>query len=924
MKTGVDRQAMCLLAFAVWMAGGIGMPAFAAETLSASPAMPFSFVQNKGQTDPDIRYIGNGPHFKAWFRDDEVTLQQGDAVTRVRFEGARPHPRIEANDPLGAKANYLRGTDRSRWQTDLPLFGSIIYRGVWEGIGIRFRAEDSRTKAEYVVDPGASVETIRLRFEGTPRIEPDGSLVVANESGEFREEKPLLFQGEGATRKEVAGSFRRFADGWIGFSTAAYDRTQPLVVDPTIVFSGYFGGASQSTITSVAVNSYYNIIVAGWTVGTDLPASGGVRQHNSGGVDAFIAGFSPAGGSLVFCTYLGGSSDDRAFGVAVDSSNNTYVTGWTSSTNFPVQSALQARLKGTRDAFIAKLNPAGNALIYSTYLGGSGVDTGNAIAVDGTNSVFIIGDTSSTNLPVSVGAFQSALGGSQDAFVAKLSPDGSSLRLMTYFGGSAAEHGAAIKVDTSGSAYISGSTYSTDLPVLLGSQPHSGGGQDGFVARLTPSGASLVFSTYLGGSGGSPGAPEVVNAISLAADNLFMVAGTTSSPDFPVTPPVLQSVFGGGQTDGFFSRLDPATGALQRSTFLGGSGDDGINAMVTDAYSSFQYVAGYTSSADFPAVNAVQGRISGGLDAFLAKVGFSAVISATYLGGGANDSANALAVDSLTNVVVVGSTASGNYPTVIRTATGPGKSQFSSLTSFITKISPSYSLAVANMPSILIDVWHNTGYNGPNLTLNFARFGAPGDVPVVGDWDGSGVKRLGVFRNGTWILDLNGNGVIDSSDKTISFGSAGDVPVVGDWNGTGGIKLGLFRQGVFILDRSGHLSGTPTGLADSVISFGLPGDIPVVADWNSSGTTKLGVFRNGQWLVDTGGANTITATYLFGQAGDLPVVGDWKGTGVANQIGIYRSGSWILNVLGNNRMAGYEALQMYLGFGGPGYKPLVF
>jgi hypothetical protein len=901
-----------------------GAPIALPGTPGTTPSMPFSFVENRGQAESRIRFIGNGPGFKAWFDDGGVSLQQGDAFTSIHFEGAGRDPRITATDPLGATANYLRGSNPEHWQRNLPLFGEIHYAGIWDGIEIRFRAEESRTKAEYIVGPGASVDEIRLRFEGTPRIEADGALVVTGATGEFREERPVVFQQFGTEKREVAGSFRHREDGSIGFSVGEYDHSRPLVVDPVLLFSGYFGGTSQSNITGIAVNSYYNIIVAGWTVGTDLPATGGAKPRNSGGVDAFVAGFRPSGGSLLFCTYLGGSSDDRAFGIALDPTNNIYVTGQTSSANFPVLGALQSRLKGARDAFVTKLNATGSSLIYSTFLGGAGADVGNAITVDSSGAAYILGDTTSSDLNVTTGALQRTSGGGQDVFVAKLSSSGSSLALLSYYGGSASDHGASIKVASNGGIYISGSTYSADLPVLLGFQLHSGGGQDGFVARMTPDGSALVFGTYIGGSGGTPGAQESVNAISLGVDGILMVAGTTGSTDFPVTPPVLQAVFGGGQTDGFIARLDPATGALMRCTYFGGSGDDGITAMVTDYYSYFQYIAGYTSSTDFPTANALQTRNAGGLDAFVAKIGFSGVTYSTYLGGVGNDAANALAVDSLTNVVVAGSTSSGAFPSQIYAGSGLGKFQPASVSSFLTKIYPGSTLAVASMPSIFFDVWHNTGYNGANVTLNQATFGVAGDIPLMGDWDGQGTKRLGLFRGGTWILDTNGNGMLDAGDRTIAFGQAGDVPLLGDWNGTGRIKLGLFRQGTFILDLSGHLSGVTTGLNDGTFTFGQAGDTPIAADWNNTGTTKVGVFRAGQWLLDFSGTNSVTATYQYGQAGDIPVVGDWKGTGTANQIGVYRNGFWILNIPTNKRLTGSEQYQMYLTFGGGSYTPLVY
>ncbi len=888
--------------------------ATAAEGQGGPPQMPFTFVENTGQTESGVRYIGNGANFRASFRDTEVTFQQGSAVLNLEFLGARRNPRISASNPLGATANYLIGNDSRDWRFGLELFGLLTYSGVWPGIDIRFRAEGGHMKAEYVAGPGGSVDSIRLRFNGRASIQSDGSLIVYTATGQFQEAPPFLCQRDGT---EIKGAFKKLKDGTIGVTR--HDALPSPVDDPRILLSGYFGGAAESTVTAVAINSYYDIIVAGWTLAGDLPASGNFQPANHGGVDAFVAAFSPSGGTLIYCTYLGGSADDRAFGLAVDSSNNNYITGWTSSPNFPVFKAVQSKLSGTRDAFVTKLNAAGNALVYSTYLGGSGVESGNAIALDSSNSAVIIGDTTSTNLATTAGVFQTRSGGNQDVFVARLSPAGTAVTFMTYFGGSAVDHGAAIKLDSSNSVYIAGSTYSQNLPTAAASQPHSGGGQDGFVAKIAASGASIIFSTYLGGSGGTPGAPEEVNALALDTFGDLFAAGTTSSWNFPVTANTVQTTFAGGQTDGFIARYTTA-GALSRCMYFGGSGNDGINGIVAD-YFGYVYITGYTTSTDFPTRNPIQSAIPGGMSSFVAKLTLGQVFFSTYLGGSGDDSGNAIAIDSLTSIVVGGSSGSWDFPV----AGLVGGWQGSAVSSFITKLAPNFTLNVVAAPVFYRDTWHDTGYNGPNLNVTTSSFGLAGDLPVIADWDGSGVKRVGVFRNGEWLLDINGDGVFDAGDKTVQFGQAGDVPIVGDWNGTGSIKLGLFRQGSFILDLSGHLSGVATGLSDAQFAFGLATDIPIVSDWNRTGTSKVGVFRNGLWLVDYNGDrvfNNLDQIWTYGEAGDLPVVGDWSSAGFA-EIGVYRNGLWILNYAGNNAFFANGIYELYVAFGGAGYVPLV-
>jgi hypothetical protein len=904
----VERRKTFLLAL-------ICLPIQAATT-SGSPQLPLSFTENRGQTDVKVRAIGDGPQFKAWFEENSVILQQGKATAHMDFVNSNRKPAITMENPTGAKANYLRGSNSAKWQADVPIYNALRYHQVWPGIDVTFRQNDSRMEDEYTVAPGADISTIRLRFNGTVAVKGDGSLVVRTPTGEFRESPPEFFQDN----ERVTGHFVKAAAGLVTFS-ANYDHKRPLTIDPTILFSGFFGGSAEDDVTAVAVNSSFDVIAAGWSLSIDLPTSAGARASNGGGVDAFVAIFSPVGGQLISCTYLGGSGDDRAFGVAVDSSANIYVTGWSSSVNFPVVNPIQSHLTGARDAFIAKLNPTASSIVYSTYLGGSGVDYANAIAVDSLGQAIIVGDTTSANLPVTAGVFQSHLAGGQDAFVARLNAAGSALSFLTYFGGNSTDHGATVQIDPTGPIVIGGGTMSTNLPTLLAAQAHSGGGQDGFIAKFNSTATALVLCTYLGGSGGSPGLPEQVTSLVIGPSKNIIAAGITSSPNFPVTSGVLQAAYGGGQTDGFITKLNATTGAIVVSTFLGGSLNDGINAMAEDQLGRL-YVTGFTISTDFPAIRPAQtasaGGVAGSMDAFVATVnsGLNTITFSTYLGGSGSDSANAIAVDSMTSIVVGGQTGSLDFP--VSGALGPITNEF--LSSFITKFAADWTLEVATAPALTLDAWHTGG-----LVTTSLSYGQAGDIPIAGDWTGSGVKRIGVFRSGLWILDTNNNGILDAGDKVVSFGQAGDIPVIGDWNGTGAIKLGLFRSGSFILDLSGHLSGVPTGFTDANFTYGQSTDIPVVGDWNNTGYTKVGVFRNGSWLVDYNGDRQFTSldkTYTYGQAGDIPVTGYWDSAGLI-RIGVYRNGTWLLNFSGTNALGSIGQTDLSIPFGAAGQTPVI-
>lgn len=885
------------------------------------PQIPFAFAENRGQTDPQIRYTGTGPDFKAWFQDRSVILQRGSAVTKIDFGAGGPTV-ITPEQPLGARANYIHGRDPRHWQMDLPLFGAIRYAGVWPGIELTYKADSGRVKAEYLVAPGADPGKILLHFDGDPVIQPDGSLLVKSAGGDITEDKPVIFQTLDGKRTEVEGGFEKSPDGLIGFWIADYDRTQPLVIDPTILYSRFILGGIQQSVTAIAVDSAGYTLAAGWTSSTDFHlADFGAQQTNRGGVDAFVIRFMPNAPRLVYCTYLGGSGDDRAFGLAVDNSGNAYVTGWTSSPNFPTTAgALQKKLSGTRDAFIVKLNPNGNTLSYSTYLGGTGVDVGTAIAVDSSGSAVVVGDSTSANLPVTANAYQSQSGGAQDAFIARLAPSGNSLITLTYLGGLRIEHPAAVKLDSSNAIVVAGYTWSANFPVVAAFQPKSGGGEDGFITKLSPDASSLIFSTYIGGYGGAVGTPEGVSGLCIDLLGNIVVAGTTSSANFPVTSGAAQTVFG-GQTDGFVARFT-GQGALLQATYLGGSLNDAINALALD-YHGAAYVAGATVSYDLPVRQPLYSANAGSMDAFVFKFtpDLSTIVFGTYLGGSGADSANAIAVDIQTGITVAGQTGSGDFPIAGSVTTALP----STLAAFITRLVPAFTLAtaygVSGAQHFDIDTYHISSFPAT------AQFGLSTDIPIAGDWDGTGKKRAGVFRNGTWYLDINGDGAYGTGDKTVTFGQAGDVPVVGDWTGTGHISLGLFRAGTFILDLSGHLTGIATGQSDASFTFGQAGDIPICSDWSGSGTTKVGVFRNGLWLVDYNGDRAYTGldrSYTYGQAGDLPVVGDWDSSGNPAKIGVYRNGLWLLDYDGDNAFTVPYLNELVEAFGGAGAKPLIF
>jgi hypothetical protein len=618
--------------------------------------VPLFFLANHGQAPPAVRFMAKAPGLTAYFSPGEVLFRMAGKTLRMHFEGAVRASRLEAGNRLPGAANFLTGP-KDRWLLAQPLYAGVVYRNLYPGIDMLYGGAGPNLKSEFVVAPRADLSAIHVRYlgGGKLRIGEDGSLAILTGAEEFREEAPIVYQERDGRRVAVDARFVLTGET-VSFAIGKYDASLPLIIDPAISYSTLLGGSGPDAANALAVDSTGAAYLAGFTASYNLPTANPVQNFNAGGDDAFVAKLNPAGTALVYCTYLGGFGNDQAYGIAVDASGAAYVTGSTTSQDFPVVDPLQSQLAGNKNAFVLKLSAAGNSLAYSTYLGGSASDSGNGIAVDEAGAAYVVGDATSLNFPAS--GWQKANRGGQDAFVAKLSADGSRLIYSTYLGGSNTDHGAAIAVDTTGTAWVAGSTWSADFPVADAFQSASGGGQDAFVTRLAADGNSLLFSSYLGGSGGSLGYPEAAQAIALDWQGNAYLAGVTSSVNFPLLNPLQSSL--NGTVDAFVTKVN-ASGTLAYSTYLGGSGMDVANAIAVDS-SGAAYVAGYTYSTDLPVANAFQSSNAGDCDAFLARISATGTLGyLTYLGGNGADTATAVAVSSA-NVYVAGWTLSTNFP----------------------------------------------------------------------------------------------------------------------------------------------------------------------------------------------------------------------------------------------------------------------
>lgn len=578
-----------------------------------------------------------------------------------------------------ARSHHLTGADPSRWVTDVRAFGQVLYRRLYPGIDLVYRpSADGRVEFDLVVGPGGRPADVRLRLGGgNARVDRSGDLVVGAAGAVVRVGKPRVFQEVDGAERPVAGRFVLLGEGLFGLRVGPYDDSRPLVIDPVLTYSTYFGGSSADYGNAVAIGPSGNVYVAGTTYSGDLPAVSAFQPVNNSPAqrDAFVSAFDPTGQRLLFSTFLGGKgSYDIAHAVAVDASGGVYVTGETHSLDFPVTpGAFQrdASIWAGSDGFVAKLSPDGRTLVFSTFLAATGsapsFESCYAIAVGRDGSVTVGGDTSTPTWPVTEGAFRTTgCGTGVDGFVTRLSPDGRVLVWSTYLcGAGGLDSVRGLWVGEDGSAVATGRTGSSDFPRAGQVISSRAGASDAFVTKIDPSGGSLAFSRFLGGTDGDHGFGVAVDP-----SGGIWIGGMTRSTDFPVRG-AFQPAYGGGSSscgrdycgDAFLAKLDGA-GELAFSTYFGGRGDEGAWSLALSRGGTVA-IGGPTSSSNLPTREPVQATNRGGAaDAFVAAFDLSgAPLFSTYLGGSDSDELFGLAFDPVGRIVAFGKTASADFPT---------------------------------------------------------------------------------------------------------------------------------------------------------------------------------------------------------------------------------------------------------------------
>jgi hypothetical protein len=629
--------------------------------------LPLHFEINRGQSAPDVKFISRGRGYGLALRATDAVLTlsgpaPAPAAVRLTFVGARSDVRVEGQDELQGKTNYLIGSDPRAWRTNIPTYARVRYREIYPGIDVMFHGDQQQLEYDLLVAPGRDPRTIALRVDGVDRlaIDPTGDLLLHVGGGTIHMRKPTIYQREqaDAPRRPVDGRYVLTGTHQVAFSIGKYDETRPLVIDPVLVYSSYLGGTGSDQGNGIAVDAAGSAYLIG-TAGADFPVSNPL----GGDADAFIVKLNPQGTGFVYATALGGAAADAGVDIRVDDEGQAYVVGTTSSDNFPTQNPAQPQRGGDVDGFMAKLNAAGDALIYATYLGGGDRELTQGIAIDRAGAAYATGETQSSDFPT-VNPIQPDLSGVRDAFVTKLSPDGTSFVYSTYLGGTSSdlpvqETGFAIAVNDNGSAFVVGTTGNADFPTVNAFQSTFGGGStDAFVARLSRTGSSLLFSTFLGGGGS-----EDALGVALDGSGRPVVAGSTGSTNFPTRNPLQPA--NAGFLDAFVTKLRADGSGLAFSTYLGGGESEAASSVALDSAANV-YITGTSGSLDFPVVDAIQPDLANVVDAIVTKISANGgeLLYSTYLGGFMVDTGHAIAVDLAGSAYVTGLTRSADFPVV--------------------------------------------------------------------------------------------------------------------------------------------------------------------------------------------------------------------------------------------------------------------
>ena len=666
-----------------------------ARALARYRSLPLFFEKNRGQTAASVKFFARARGYSLYLTATEAVIVMPPAeaaktkaavVVRMKMKGANAEPSVRGRAILPGHTSYLLGNNAAKWRTGAEHFAEVEISQVYSGIDMVYYAKHGQVEHDFIVAPGADPGRILIGFEGSKslRLDRSGNLIIGVEGGELTYNAPELYQMAGAKRVAVKGRFVLAGGKSVRIAVGDYIKSKELVIDPALAYSSFLGGTTIDEAFAIAVDAAGNAYVTGQTNSNPFPGVAGEFQ-SAFGVGAtnnvFVSKINAAGTALLWSTYIGGTGADVGNAIAVDGANRVYVTG--STTN-----------SGT-DAFVAALNADGKTAVYVDVFGGPGTDVGNGIAVTPAGVAYVTGATNSSAIntfPVTAGAAQTTAGGASDAFVAEFTAAGAQV-YATYLGGVNADSGNAIAIDGLGNAYVTGQCGDTFVAVAAFPTVFKNtitGATDAFIAVLNAAGSAFTYKTYVGGSGIDSGSGIAVDG----SGNIY-ITGFTFSADFPGAGFVTV-----GQTtistapDAFVFKLHPGnpgggTNDGVYATFLGGSGDDRATAIALDAGGDV-YLTGTTTSGDFPSVGPIAGggALVGSPEAFVAEIGPTGgtVGFSTYLGGTGPTNGQGIALDSANNIYVTGFTNSN-------AATFPLQTPFQAANAgvpdaFVTKFGP--------------------------------------------------------------------------------------------------------------------------------------------------------------------------------------------------------------------------------------------
>jgi len=819
--------------------------------------LPLMFEANRGQLDSRVKFTSRGKGYNFFITPTETVLvlnKQGSgdesknskneetlsrkpkkttiqkSVVRMQFVGIDKKNKISGVDELPGKSSYFIGGDSSKWQSNVSQYAKVKQESIYPGVDVLYYGNQNQLEYDLMINAGADPSKIKLKLEGAQKkyIDAEGNLVLQTEAGEIKQSKPIAYQQIDGQKINIDCRYALLDKNQVGFEVGAYDASEPLTIDPVIDYS----------------------------------------------------------------TFIGGTNIDFINDIAVDASGNVYVTGYTTSTNFPTTSgAFRTTNSGTTDAFILKLNPTGTGLVYSTYVGGGAADYGNSIAIDSSGNAYISGQTSSTNLPT-LNARQANYGGNpSDGFVLKLNATGNALLFSTYHGGSGEDSSSGVAIDASGNAYLSGTTISTNFPMLNAYQSAIGTytcqgcsptpTRDAFVSKLSSTG-TLVYSTFLGTNVWD----DFGNNIAVDSAGSAYIIGDTNAQNFPTISAFQPNKAGDYQNrDTFITKFNAAGNALVYSSYLGGynpfwcdpffcvngRADDIGKDVAVDASGS-AYLVGTAESVNFPTVNAYQSFNNGSTydvpfrDVYVTKVSPSgtSLVYSTYLGGSGHENAYAIKVDSSGSAYVAGSTESTNFPLVnpLQTAKSGGATD-----AFVAKFNPggntvSYSTYLGSegyeqiFGGIGVDSQGNAYVAGSTQSTNFSTGGSFQPVSQ-GNWEGfiTKITNANGFTISGKVSKPDGSG---AANVTIKLSGGLNTTVYTDAGGNFSfVNLAPNRQ-YTVTPLSGTFTFVPQSQTFSNLSNNAIADF-VIETYNISG----------QVTNAAGGVANVTVALSGGQTGTI-------------------------------------------------------